>query len=150
MRGTVRLRSHEEIGDETRKQKIRCLNLCYVDDRDIEGKLVENDPTFVVTGNQHPRETRQALKIHQHDNMEYFIHVVNNCKLDPARVREPRKAEMEYFQKMHVYKKVPVEKCKDVTGTMLIKVRWIDTHKQDEVNPNYHRWLVAKGVQDLQ
>ena len=31
---------------------------------------------------------------------------VNNCKLDPARDREERKAEMEYFQKMHVYKEV--------------------------------------------
>ena len=31
---------------------------------------------------------------------------VNNSKLDPARVREERKAEMEYFQKMQVYKEV--------------------------------------------
>ena len=31
---------------------------------------------------------------------------VNHCKLDPARVREERKAETEYFQKMQVYKEV--------------------------------------------
>ena len=38
---------------------------------------------------------------------------VNNFKLDPARVGEARKAEMEYFRKMHVFKKVPVQRCKD-------------------------------------
>ena len=41
----------------------------------MEDKHVENDPTFVVTSNPHPRETRQAVKVHQHDNMKYFIDV---------------------------------------------------------------------------
>ena len=57
-------------------QKIKCLNPCNVDDRDMEDKHVENDPTFVVTSNPHPRETRQAVKVHQHDNIMYFIDVV--------------------------------------------------------------------------
>ena len=36
-------------GEETKKQKIRCLNQCNLDGRNVEGKLVENDPTFVVS-----------------------------------------------------------------------------------------------------
>ena len=41
---------------------------------------------------------------------------------------------MEYFQKMHEYRKVTVQKCNDATGKMPINVRWTDTNKQDEVN----------------
>ena len=69
---------------------------------------------------------------------------VNNCKLDPARLREARMAEMEYFQKMQVYQKVSVQSCKDVTGKMPNKVGWIDTNKQDEGNSKYSSRLVAK------
>ena len=84
-----------------------------------------------------------AMKTETHD--EFARDDVNNCKLDPARVREARKAEMEYFQKMRVYKKVPVQECKGVTGKMPIKGRWIDKHKQGEVNTNYRSRLVAKA-----
>ena len=69
---------------------------------------------------------------------------VNNGKLDPARVRAARMAEMEYFQKMQVYKKVSVQSCKDVTGKMPNQVRWIDTNKQDEGNSKYRSRLVAE------
>jgi hypothetical protein len=69
---------------------------------------------------------------------------VNNCELDPQKVREARAAEMEYFKRMKVYSKVPVQKCKDLTGKMPIKVRWRDTNKQDEANPKYRSRLVAK------
>ena len=75
MRGTVRTRNDDEIGGETKKQKIRCLNPRNSDSQDIAGKLVENYPAFVVTSNQHPRETRQALKVHQHGDMKNFIDV---------------------------------------------------------------------------
>ena len=47
---------------------------------------------------------------------------VNNCRLDPARIREAPKAKVEYFQKS-TNKKVPVQKCKVVTRNMPIKVR---------------------------
>ena len=69
---------------------------------------------------------------------------VNNATMDPAQVREARKAEMEHLQKMQVHKKVPVQQCKDATGKMPIKVRWIDTNEQHEVNPKYRCRLVAK------
>jgi hypothetical protein len=69
---------------------------------------------------------------------------VNNCKLDPVKVKDARQAEMDYFRRMKVYQKVPIQKCKDLTGKMPIKVRWIDTNKQDEANPKCRSRLVAK------
>ena len=48
---------------------------------------------------------------------------------------------MEYFQKMQVCTKVPVQMCKDVTGKMPIKVRWIQASRR---NPKCRSRLVAK------
>lgn len=47
---------------------------------------------------------------------------------------------------MQVYKKVPRQKCRDITGRNPIQVRWLDTKKQGENNPKYISRLVAKDV----
>ena len=60
--------------------------------------------------------------MNQKNRGEFAWDDVNNCKLDPARVREAPKAKVEYFQKS-TYKKVPVQKCKVVTRNVPIKVR---------------------------
>ena len=57
--------------------------------------------------------SESADKYHEpenHDDVAWDD--VNNCKLDPARVREERKAGMDYFQKMQVYKKVQFRSAK--------------------------------------
>lgn len=69
---------------------------------------------------------------------------VNECKLDPIKVRQARRAEMEFLKKMQVHKKVPKQTCRDVTGRGPIKVRWVDTNKQGEANPKYRSRLVVK------
>ena len=69
---------------------------------------------------------------------------VNNCKLDPLKARKGREEEMEYFRRMQVYHKVPIQRCKDEPGKLPIKVRWVDTNKQDESNPKYRSRLVSK------
>ena len=51
---------------------------------------------------------------------------------------------MEYFRRMHMYRKAPIQKCKDMTAMMPIKVRWVDANEQDELNPKYRSRLVAK------
>ena len=33
---------------------------------------------------------------------------VNNCKLDPLKVRKAREEEMEYFSRTQVYRKAPI------------------------------------------
>ena len=193
-RCTVRARGDEEIREETKKPTLKCLNMCSVQVQNMASKLMENDPTFVVTSCQQlERERLQALdtaredvvlrvadravtrtrsivkkistegpfpcgavekrrdvegavtrvgiedtqlfvcevidknledeymdeinesadKCHEPENHRNFAwDDVDNCKLDPARVQEARKVDMEYFQKMHVYKKVPVQKSR--------------------------------------
>eukprot|EP00973_Karenia_brevis_P028015 3857837-Karenia_brevis.AAC.1 len=51
---------------------------------------------------------------------------------------------MKYFEKMGVYRKVPIQKCLDMTGKAPIGVRWIDVNKQDNEHPRYRSRLVAK------
>ena len=60
---------------------------------------------------------------------------VNNCKLDPLKAQKAREEEMGYVRRMQVYRKVPIQRCKDETGKLPINVRWVDTNKQDESNP---------------
>ena len=73
-----------------------------------------------------------------------------NCKLDPTPVQEARKAEMENFQTMQAYKKVPVQKCKDVTGQTADKCQ-VDSHKQSRRSkPLVTQSARRKGVEDVQ
>ena len=68
------------------------LFVCEVIDQNLEENMTEIN--------------ERADKCHEletHD--EYAWDDVNNCKLDPARGREARKEDMEYFQKMHAYRK---------------------------------------------
>ena len=107
------------------------LFVCEVIDQNLEENMTEIN--------------ERADKCHEletHD--EYAWDDVNNCKLDPARGREARKEDMEYFQKMHAYRNVTVQKCKDATRKMPINVTWIDINKQDEVKSKYRSRLVAK------
>lgn len=60
---------------------------------------------------------------------------VNDCEPDPIEAREARKAEMGNFTRMNVYRKVPRQRCHDLTGNNPINVRWTDADKQDTNNP---------------
>ena len=73
---TVRTRSDEEIGEETKKPKLRCLTHCNIDIRNLEDKLVEDDPVFVVTGSQHPRGSHGNLGRHVYLDGRPVLHVV--------------------------------------------------------------------------
>ena len=64
--------------------------------------------------------------------------------LDPAGVRTARAAEVEYYNKMGVYIKVPTSECIAKTGQKPIGVRWVDIDKGDRGRPNYRSRLVAK------
>ena len=75
VRGTVRTRGDEEIMEETKKPKRKCLKFCNVYVEKMESKLIEIDPTLVVTSNQQSAETREAWKIDQHEKMKYFVAV---------------------------------------------------------------------------
>ena len=49
-----------KIREETQKQKLTCLILCNVGVQNMENKLIENDPTSLVTISQQSGETQEA------------------------------------------------------------------------------------------
>ncbi len=52
--------------------------------------------------------------------------------------------EMETLKTDGVYEKVPIEECWKNTGRAPVGVKWVDTNKGDEENPEYRRRLAAK------
>ena len=71
---------------------------------------------------------------------------VFGAELNPKMVKEARKEEIEYVNKMHLYDKVPITECRRVTCKMPIIVRWIDVNKGDNDNPNYRSRIVAREI----
>ena len=49
--------------------------------------------------------------------------------LDAKKVKEARQLEMEYYDKMHVFNKVPIAQCWERTGKAPLKARWVDIDK---------------------
>ena len=54
---------------------------------------------------------------------------VSGMELGPTKVREAREMEMQYYETMQVYDKVPLSQCWERTGKPPLKARWIDTDK---------------------
>ena len=48
---------------------------------------------------------------------------------DAKKVKEARQLEMEYYDKMHVFDKVPTAQCWERTGKAHLKARWVDFDK---------------------
>ena len=64
---------------------------------------------------------------------------VNGGYLDPVKVKEARREEMEYVYKFQVYDKVSRAECLEKTGKNPIKVRWVETNKGFGKEEDNHR-----------
>ena len=58
--------------------------------------------------------------------------------LDAKKVKEARQLEMEYYDKMHVFDKVPIAQCWERTGKAPLKARWVDIVKRTRYRS---RWV---------
>ena len=58
--------------------------------------------------------------------------------LDAKKVKEARQLEMEYYDKMHVFDKVPIAQCWERTGKAHLKARSVDVDKGTRYRS---RWL---------
>ena len=63
--------------------------------------------------------------------------------LDKELIREARKEEINECRKHRVWKKVPVEKCWELTGKAPIKTKWVYVNKGDKIHPVYRARFVA-------
>ena len=78
-----------------------------------------------------------------HEDEECAWDDVKGVPLDPKAVKAARKEEMGYIRRMRVYDRIKRSKVLEA-GHKIIKVRWIDTNKGDDINPNMRSRLVAK------
>ena len=68
---------------------------------------------------------------------------VTNQRLEPQLVKDARKLEMEYFERLGVYEKVE-RAHQQKTGGQIIGTRWVDVNKGDSEDPNYRSRLVGR------
>ena len=61
-------------------------------------------------------------------------------------VLEARVKELKFFADKQVWIKVPRQRAHQRTGKPPISVRWVDTNKADEEEPNYRSRLVARQL----
>ena len=68
---------------------------------------------------------------------------VTNAPLNPVLMRKAREVEMEYFERLGVYERVP-RSHQVATGGKIIGVRWVDVNKGDSTDPDYRSRLVGR------
>ena len=69
--------------------------------------------------------------------------------LDAGKVRDARATEVAYIRDKKVYGKI--SRCQAMReGGKIIRTRWIDINKGDDVNPNYRSRLVGKEFNNAQ
>ena len=68
---------------------------------------------------------------------------VSGSELDPTKVRRARLKELQYIREKRVWSRIPRREA-ERRGIKVIKTRWIDISKGDEINENYRSRLVAK------
>lgn len=72
---------------------------------------------------------------------------VTNAELDPEGIREARKINMQFFEKMNAYGRCP-RSCVEEENGKLVHVKWIDTNKGDASRPNYRSRLVGRDFNE--
>ena len=73
---------------------------------------------------------------------------VNGSPLDPDMVRAARMEEIQFYRRMGVYVKVPLEECYQQTGRAPVGVKWVDHNKGDRERPNYRSRFVGQYFND--
>ena len=68
---------------------------------------------------------------------------VSNAELNPNDVKEARRLEMEYFEKLGVYVRVDRSEL-EKTGGKLIGTRWADVNKVDSTKIDYRSRMVGR------
>ena len=63
-----------------------------------------------------------------------------------SKVKKARDEEMEFVRRRGVYERRPYSEAKLKTGSARIRLRWVDTNKGTETEPNYRSRIVAMEV----
>ena len=111
----------------------------------VDGRLV-----LGIVGVQRPEETMSdvdlmriyraqgnEVELDSAEQDEVFTDAITGQRLNAELVRAARREELEYFAAKNVYKKVPRRKAMELQGKPPITVKWLDTNKGDDDEPNY-------------
>jgi len=104
-----------------------------------EGRMMEG-----VVGMQEPVDLSVFITQTERDGKVYDD--MTGQELPYELVVEARRKELEYFKKKNVWVKKLVKECINKTGKPPISVRWVDTNKGDDVNPEIRSRLVARQI----
>ena len=86
----------------------------------------------------------QIFSVHAEPEPEYLdFDDISGAPLDGEHVRRARAEELQHFKDHGVYKKVPLEECRRVTGKSPIGTMWLDINTGDALNPDHRSRLVA-------
>ena len=67
---------------------------------------------------------------------------ISSAPLDPVKVTVARRLEIQYAEKKPVWQKIQRSLVKE-RGLKIVKSRWIDINKGNDVNPNYRSRMVG-------
>jgi hypothetical protein len=109
------------------------------------------------TATYHDVHTGEVLSVDEHTYLEKifmtgqgrdekFVDSVTGQPLEHGLVKAARALELKYFKDKKVWEKRPREEAFRRTGKKPITVKWIDTNKGDDENPNYRSRLVAREI----
>ena len=80
------------------------------------------------------------------EELESYWDDANHGWLDAKLVRAARAEELAAIKSYEVYVQRPIKECLEVTGKKPMPIRWVDTNKGDEENPEYRFRIVAKDL----
>jgi len=72
---------------------------------------------------------------------------ISSAPLDPEKVIAARKLEISYAENEPVWEKIPRRLAKE-RGWKIVRSRWIDINKGDDLHPNYRSRMVGKEFND--
>ena len=108
----------------------------------LDARLEEDTvPVFSISG----EKIRDVAYVKIEEEATYRDDITGQ-PLDPELVRAARAKELEYFESKRVWVKRPLEEARRRTGKPPVTVRWVDTNKGDDINPNVRSRLVARQI----
>ena len=85
-----------------------------------------------------------VLSIHQRDDR--FVDDLTGLPLPPELCKAARQKEIDYFKSKGVWEIRSINEARQRMGRGPISVRWVETNKGDDVNPNIRSRLVAREI----
>jgi len=111
----------------------------YVDA--ITGEALDSDDAEAAA-----RVFSMSTKSSHRPSQAGYVDSVTGQPLEGALVEQARAIELKYFDDQRVWQKRPYAEAMAKQGKKPISVKWIDTNKGDEDNPNYRSRLVAREI----